>query len=304
MAIHLILLSANKLHIDLLGSVKVVLYCLGALKRVTNLPPYRILLGCRHSDILKTIMVHCRDLFFMTYYPHIKVHQDNNTTSAQLSRKAQLNCICNHAAKHRIAIDRAEGPVLPRMFPLEPIGLFIDGKKMILETGSQIRFWAHHQLAQEFYRDQKILSHLQFDSVDWPFVLRTLHDLPRLFQVWAAKQVLGIAGTMKFLAHQDDRSSMCPSCNCCVKLCVHVGRCPEAGRKLGFEQSAQMMEQWLERNETQLDLQLLLLRYLRSRGSRMCFECSEELDLPHIIHEFAPSQDNIGWDGFTMGMVL
>ena len=142
MAIHLILLSVNKLHIDLSGSVEVVLDCLGALKHVTNLPPYRIPPRCRHSDILKTILVHCRDLSFTTYYLHIKAHQDDNTTFAQLSRKAQLNCICDHAAKQRIAIDRAEGPILSRMFPLEPIGLFVDGEKNTLETGSQIRFWA------------------------------------------------------------------------------------------------------------------------------------------------------------------
>jgi hypothetical protein len=89
------------------------------------------------------------------------------------------------------------------MFPLEPIGIFVDGQKMMSKTGSQIRFWAHHQLAQEFYQDQKILSHLQFDAlVNWLSVHRTLHNLSWLFQIWAAKHVLGIAGTMKFLAHQ------------------------------------------------------------------------------------------------------
>jgi hypothetical protein len=129
MAIHLILLSVNKLHRDLLGSVEIVLDCLRALTWVTNLPPYCILLWCRHSDIFKTVLIHCRDLSFMTHYLHIKVHQDDNTTFAQLSMKAQLNCICDHAAKQRIAINGAEGPVLSRMFPLKPIGLFVDGKK-------------------------------------------------------------------------------------------------------------------------------------------------------------------------------
>ncbi len=42
MAIHLILLSVNKFHQNLLGSVKIVSDCLGALKRVTYLPPCRI----------------------------------------------------------------------------------------------------------------------------------------------------------------------------------------------------------------------------------------------------------------------
>ena len=41
MAIHLILLSINKLHKDLAGSAEIVLDCPGALKRVINLPPYR-----------------------------------------------------------------------------------------------------------------------------------------------------------------------------------------------------------------------------------------------------------------------
>jgi hypothetical protein len=91
MAIHLILLSVNKLHRDLLGSVKIVLDCLGALKRVTHLPPYRIPWLCCHRDILKTILVHCRDLSFTVHYSHVRAHQDNSTTFTQLSRKAQLN---------------------------------------------------------------------------------------------------------------------------------------------------------------------------------------------------------------------
>jgi hypothetical protein len=58
MAIHLILLSINKLHSDLAGKVKIVLDCQGASTRVTYLPLYRIPSRCRHSDILKTILVH------------------------------------------------------------------------------------------------------------------------------------------------------------------------------------------------------------------------------------------------------
>jgi hypothetical protein len=111
-AIHLILLSVNKLHRDLSGNVETVLDCLGALKRVTHLPPYCIPSRCHHSNILKTILVHCRDLSFTTHYPHIKAYQDDNKMFVQLSRKAQLNCICNHTAKQRIAIDGAKGPAL------------------------------------------------------------------------------------------------------------------------------------------------------------------------------------------------
>jgi hypothetical protein len=59
MAIHLILLSIDRVHSNLSGSIEVVSDCLGALKQVTDLPPYRILLRCKHSYILKNILVNC-----------------------------------------------------------------------------------------------------------------------------------------------------------------------------------------------------------------------------------------------------
>ncbi len=85
MAIHHILLRINKLHSYLAGKVEIVADFLGALKRVTYLPPYRIPSRCRHSDILKTILVHCRGLSFTTHYTHVKVHQDNNASFANLN---------------------------------------------------------------------------------------------------------------------------------------------------------------------------------------------------------------------------
>ncbi len=111
MAIHLILLSINKLHKDLAGSTEIVLDCLGALKRVTYLPPYWIPSKCRHSDILKTILVHCRGISFTTHYSHVAAHQDNKISFANLGQKVQLNCICDHTAKQRIAINGFNNPI-------------------------------------------------------------------------------------------------------------------------------------------------------------------------------------------------
>jgi hypothetical protein len=227
MAIHLILLSINEIHRNLSGSVEVVSDCLGALNRVTYLPPYRILSRCWHSDILKSILLHCRDLTFTTYYLHIKAHQNENVSFNKLSRKAQLNCICDHTAKQRIMMDGAEGANPGRMFPLKPIGLFVRGEKMTSKTGRWFRFWAQHQLARRFYNNWKILCHEQFDLVDWTSIHCTLHNLPRLFQVWVAKHILGIAGMMSFLLHQDEQSPLCLSCLECRETCKHIVKCPE-----------------------------------------------------------------------------
>ena len=94
---------------------------------------------------LKNILVHCRDLTFVTYYSHIKAHQDDQMACKNLSRKAKLNCICNHAAKHRIAKDGIEKPEPGKMVPLEPVGIFVPGENMTSNTGSHIWYWAHHQ---------------------------------------------------------------------------------------------------------------------------------------------------------------
>ncbi len=181
MAIHLILLSINRVHGDLSGSVEVVSDCLGALKQVTDLPPYRILLRCKHSDILKNILVNCWGLFFTTNYCHVKVHQDEPVSFANLGQKAQLNCICDRTAKQQIAIDGLDSSALGCMFLLEPIGIFARGEKMTSDTGEQLRFLAQCQLVQSYYSDQRIISHEQFDEIDWPSVLGTIHNLLRLF---------------------------------------------------------------------------------------------------------------------------
>ena len=45
--------------------------------------------------------------------------------------------------------------------------------------------------------DLKILDADAFDEVAWRQVFNTLHSLPRLFQIWACKQVTNIAATNK-----------------------------------------------------------------------------------------------------------
>jgi hypothetical protein len=54
------------------------------------------------------------------------------------------------------------------MFLLEPIGMFVKEEKMNSDTRAQLWFWAHHQLAQLFYNNQGIISHKQFDEINWP----------------------------------------------------------------------------------------------------------------------------------------
>jgi hypothetical protein len=83
--------------------------------------------------------------------------------------------------------------------------MFIQGEKLTSNIGNLLSFWAHWQLAREYYGSGDTISHKQFDETDWWSLRTTLLALPRLFQLWAAKHVNRIAGTMSFLLHQDGR---------------------------------------------------------------------------------------------------
>jgi hypothetical protein len=60
LALHLILLAVNTLYPELTGKVRIISDCLGALRRVVDLPADRLPSGVKHSDILKILMLHCR----------------------------------------------------------------------------------------------------------------------------------------------------------------------------------------------------------------------------------------------------
>ncbi len=189
------------------------------------------------------------------------------------------------------------------MFPLEPVGVFVQGEKMTSDTGGHIRYWVHHQLTRAYYHEHNLLSHKQFNAINWRSVHNTLHKLPWLFQLWASKQVLGIAGTMKFLSYQDGRSPFCPSCLESDETCKHIASCPEAGRAAAFRQLTSKVKKWMENNGTHPNVKLPFLRYLRGRSLTTCLECAGSLNLPPILREYATSQDVIGWDNFIMGMI-
>ncbi len=183
LAIHLILLSVNNVSPDLQGSVHIYSDCLGALNRVKNLPPHRIPSKCRHSDVLKNIMIHCSTLSFERLFSHVSAHQDNGAAFDTLSWQAQLNCAVDFGAK-RVLLQLAPKE-LPRqqLFPLEAISVWAGKEKMTSDTRASIRYHTHKNLARSEFDAAAILSHTQFSKVDWDIVHDALTTVPRMFQV-------------------------------------------------------------------------------------------------------------------------
>jgi hypothetical protein len=124
LAIHLILLSINKVNPNLLGPVHIYSNCLGALDKVKSLPTHRIPSKCCHLDVLKNIMIHCSAMTFDCLFSHVPAHQDDREDFENLSQQTQLNCAADFGAK-RVLL--SQNPVdLPKLqaFPLEAISVW------------------------------------------------------------------------------------------------------------------------------------------------------------------------------------
>ena len=304
MAIHLILLSVNRVDPDLQGSVHIYSDCLGALHRVRELPPHRIPSRCRHSDILKNLLVNCSSYSFERYFSHVKAHQDDHDDISNLEqRQAQLNCMCDTGAKSEIQTADLQDLPKQRAFPLEPICLFVGDEKMTSDTGEHIRYSAHKTLAKEVFHSLKILTAEQFDEVDWQHVHLALHSVPRLFQTWACKQVTGIAATNLQMSYRDGRDAICPCCTEEIETTSHILHCDESGRVEALLATADELSNWLDEVNTDPDIADCIVEYVKGRGGKTMRDIEADLELPPEFKEVAVSQDKIGWQRMLEGMI-
>jgi hypothetical protein len=126
MAIHLIIMASNEINPGLAGSVHIFLDCLGALNKVKDLPPSRVLSKFVHSDVIKKNLVNCSNLTFKWYYLHVLAHQDDRKEYKKLLQPSQLNCTMDfHVKKVPWEVHLTNLPV-QKAFTLEPICIFAD----------------------------------------------------------------------------------------------------------------------------------------------------------------------------------
>ena len=302
MAVHLILLAVNKVCPTLAGLVDIYADCLGALDKVSSLPPRRIPSRCQHSDILKNIMVNCSDLTFTLRYNHVRAHQDDHEAYHKLLRPAQLNTVADLHAKRELWDLEGEDTPPQQAFPLEPVTVFAGESKITSDTLGRLRYWAHRRLASDSFFKLKSLSPEGFEEVAWEEVYTALHGVPRLFQLWAAKQVTGVAGTNEYQArYKDEHDPRCPSCDRAIETCGHILHCQEEERVAALHRSIGWLDDWLGEVGTEPTLWRWLVRYARGRGHH---------SMSHITLEGGPgavemgrSQDMIGWRRFMEGMI-
>lgn len=124
--------------------------------------------------------------------------------------------------------------------PLEPIFVYVDrgSEKKTSDTGERVRFHGHRALAREMFAARQILlpSHA-FAQADWINVNKALqHEVQRLFQLWACKQVYDIAVTnLRLYKCDNNHSPLCSSRLDAPESCDHILLCDEDDRVKCFQ---------------------------------------------------------------------
>jgi hypothetical protein len=162
----------------------------------------------------------------------------------------------------------------------------------------------HLQEARILYEKQKILTADQFHEVAWPTVHSTLRKLPKMFQLFASKQVFNTAAVLRNLAKQKDHAHLgdkCPSCTIHAETCEHILTCPELGRVKHLNRQIKRVQEWLVAVGTVPDLSYLIHAFLLTHGTMISHGRPIPVDHPYV--DFIRSQELIGWRHTLEGMV-
>jgi hypothetical protein len=125
-----------------------------------------------------------------------------------------------------------------------------------------------------------------------------------MFQIWHAKQYIGICATQSQMACiQDILDSKCPNCQQVWETSQHLSRCLDHGRTLLFQESIKHLVNWMhEYDRTDPELAYWIEKYLLFWGTQTMSSLVWNLG-SNQIRGAAASQDTIGWVEFLHGKV-
>ena len=159
----------------------------------------------------------------------------------------------------------------------------------------------HKQLAKNYFHEKSILVAHQFEKVDWDSVHTALRRVPRMFQIWACKQVMDIAPANGNRPWERDLCPLCPSCAQVPETCAHILFCQDEGRVDVLLKSIDLIASWLAEVDTDPDLRDCIIEYAKGRGGLSMSEICYNLDRRFQL--MAQDQDEIGWRRFMEGMI-
>jgi hypothetical protein len=181
--------------------------------------------------------------------------------------------------------------------------MIVEGVKTTSDTDSVLRFTTQKHEAKSLFDQQQILPKHQFDEVSWPEIHATLHTLPKMFQLFAGKQVFGVAAVLANLSKQKEYAHLgdkCPSCSVCKETTAHLLVCRKAGRVRCLKNLIWQVIDWMTEVGTTPDLTDLMADFLLQQGD---LKRKRMTHIPPHYSNFLYSQESIGWRRMMEGMI-
>jgi hypothetical protein len=124
---------------------------------------------------------------------------------------------------------------------------------------------------------------------------------PEMFSVWVTKQVSGFCGSNHMMNHiYGDVVDRCPNCGDSPEKANHMLHCRSSDRVAVFTSSVMKLSEWLHKQQTDFELNLLIKDYLLARGDRTLLSfCGPN----SIYRQLAHHHDQLGYDNFLEGRI-
>jgi hypothetical protein len=123
-----------------------------------------------------------------------------------------------------------------------------------------------------------------------------LRRVPRMFQIWACKQVMDIAPANGNQPWERTLCPLCPSCAEVHKTCSHVLFCNNKSWVDAMMKSINLLSSWMMGVDTDPDLCKCIVEYAKGRGTITMSEICWNMDA--WFWQMAWDQDDIGWQRF------
>jgi hypothetical protein len=143
-----------------------------------------------------------------------------------LTLEEQSNVICAklaNAAVQRYLSDATPAGRGIQLLPLEKVAIMIKGEKLSTDAGKEVWYALGQEEARRFYTGAIVMNgstntgglgwtQYKFDQISWKSIDATLRTKPNMFQIWHAKQCIGICTTQSQMPRiQDILDSKCPN---------------------------------------------------------------------------------------------
>jgi hypothetical protein len=317
-ALHSLILALANYHNVQIASGKICCDNISALNQASK-SRKRVRSGIKHSDLQRAIRTYKHKATMALKYEHVRAHQDDLKPWSMLTLTEQLNVICDELAKGavlRYLSDTTQEGRRTQLLPLEKVAIVINGEKLTTDVGREVRYALGYEEARRFYTKARQMngstntgglgwSDHRFGQVAWKSIDDALRGKPDMFQIWHAKQCIGVCATRSSMARiQDILDSKCPNCRQEQEKSHHLNRCPDPGRTLLFREGVASLVDWMHRhNRTDAELAYWLEKYLIFRGTRTLTHLVLQHQGSNLFMEAAASQDEIGWVEFLHGKV-